>query len=295
MVVVLLGTGCQRADPQPRRVRIATGSATAVYYAIGRAYASILAARLPGTDPEVLVTPASAANVSLVRAGGAEIGFTQADILTSLAQQPPIAAIARVYDDHLHLVTNAAGPVRRLEDLRGRRVSVGALGSGTEITTERLFTAAGLAGAVTESRLSLEESTAALAAGRIDAFFFSGGLPVAAVGTLAGGTPVRLVDLGAWVEPLRRMYGDVYVSRDIPRSVYGLPVVTTVAVPNYLIVRADLPRDLVYQLTRALIEGREQLGRAHPAAEQLNARSAIATAPLGLHPGAADYYRDTKN
>jgi TRAP transporter TAXI family solute receptor len=294
LVVAVLAAGCERSAPHGQTIRIATGSPTAVYYAIGRAYARILTTELPGTTAETLVTAASAANVSLLRDGGAEIGFTQGDVLNGLPQTPPISAIARIYDDHLQLVVAAHGPIRRLEDLRGHPVSVGAPGSGTEITAGRLLATAGLTGAVTESRLGLDDSAAALAAGHIDAFFFSGGLPVAAVVQLSSRISLRLVDLGEWVGPLRKRYGDVYVARDVPRSVYGLPVVTTVAVPNYLIVRTDMPPDLVYDLTRLLIEGREQLGRAHPAAEQLNARSAIATAPLPLHPGAAAYYRDAK-
>ncbi|GAB3807777.1 TAXI family TRAP transporter solute-binding subunit [Micromonospora zhanjiangensis] len=291
----MLVAGCEQPVPPGRTVRIATGSPTAVYYAIGNAYARILSAELPGTSAEALVTAASAANVALVRDGGAEVGFTQADILNGLPQSSSISAMARVYDDHLHLVVAARGRIQRLADLRGRAVSVGAPGSGTEVTTGRLLATAGLTGALTESRLGLDDSAAELAAGHIDAFFFSGGLPVAAVNQLSRRTPIRLIDLGEWVGPLRKRYGDVYVARDVPRSVYGLPVITTVAVPNYLIVRNDLPRGLVYDLTRLLIEKRDQLGRAHPAAEQLNARSAITTAPLPLHPGAIAYYRDAKH
>ncbi|MFC4109002.1 TAXI family TRAP transporter solute-binding subunit [Micromonospora zhanjiangensis] len=295
LLVAVLVAGCEQPVPPGRTVRIATGSPTAVYYAIGNAYARILSAELPGTSAEALVTAASAANVALVRDGGAEVGFTQADILNGLPQSSSISAMARVYDDHLHLVVAARGRIQRLADLRGRAVSVGAPGSGTEVTTGRLLATAGLTGALTESRLGLDDSAAELAAGHIDAFFFSGGLPVAAVNQLSRRTPIRLIDLGEWVGPLRKRYGDVYVARDVPRSVYGLPVITTVAVPNYLIVRNDLPRGLVYDLTRLLIEKRDQLGRAHPAAEQLNARSAITTAPLPLHPGAIAYYRDAKH
>ena len=100
-------------------------------------------------------------------------------------------------------------------------------------------------------------------------------------------------DVTNW-QILRRGYGQVYVTRDIPRSVYGAPPVTTVANPNYLIVRANLPEALVREVTRLLMERRAELAAAHPAAGRMSPRSAIVTTPLPLHPGAADWYRATK-
>lgn len=288
--------GCRDERIEPVPIRIATGSPTAVYHAFGQSLATILNRELAGVRASVVVTAASAENMRLVGGGEAELGFTQADVLPAEpATHPPVVAVARVYDDLLHLVTTAAGPVRTVADLRGRRLSVGAPGSGTEITATRLLDVAGLDGnAVDRERLGLDDSVAALRAGRIDAFFFSGGLPVRAVEQFAAGTATRIIDLGDWTEPLRRSYREVYVSRDIPRSVYGVEPVTTVANPNYLVVRADLPEPLVRELTRLLMERREELAAAHPAAGRMSPRSAIATAPLPLHPGAAAWYRSSK-
>ncbi len=287
---------CQDSPGEPVPIRIATGSPTAVYHAFGRSLAGILNRELPGVRASVVVTAASAENMRLVGAGQAELGFTQADVLpTDREERPSVLAVARVYDDLLHLVTMAGGPVRSVADLRGRRVSVGAPGSGTEVTATRLLEVAHLGGdAVRRERLGLDDSVAALRAGRVDAFFFSGGLPVRGVGELAAGSAVRIVDLGEWTEPLRRSYREVYVSRDIPRSVYGVEPVTTVANPNYLVVRADLPEPLVREVTRLLMERRAELAAAHPAAGRMSPRSAIATAPLPLHPGAAAWYRSAK-
>nr|WP_307804000.1 TAXI family TRAP transporter solute-binding subunit [Micromonospora echinofusca] len=294
---MFLVSACTEEPPQPVRIRIATGSATAVYYAFGQSLATILNRELPNVRATVVVTAASAENVALVSTGRAELGFTQADVLppASADTGPRPLGVARVYDDLLHLVTTAGSPVRRLPDLRGRRVSVGAPGSGTEITTNRLLSVAGLGGgAIRRERLGLDASVAALREGRIDAFFFSGGLPVKAIDELARDSPTRIVDLGQWTEPLRRLHSEVYVSRDVPRSVYGVEAVTTVANPNYLVVAPGLPDRLVREVTRLLMERREELARAHPAAGRLSPRSAIAVAPLTLHPGAAEYYRATK-
>ncbi|MGC1214749.1 MAG: TAXI family TRAP transporter solute-binding subunit [Micromonospora sp.] len=289
-------TGCRDERSEPIRIRIATGSPTAVYHAFGQSLAAILNRELPGVRASVVVTAASAQNVQLVGSGEAELGFTQADVLPpDTPEHPSVLAVARVYDDLLHLVTTAGGPVRTVADLRGRRVSVGAEGSGTEVTARRLLDVAHLGDAqVREEHLGLDDSVAALRAGRIDAFFFSGGLPVRGVEELVGATAVRIVDLGEWTEPLRRAHGDVYVTRDIPRSVYGVEPVSTVANPNYLIVRADLPEALVREVTRLLMERRAELAAAHPAAGRMSPRAAIVTTPLPLHPGAADWYRASK-
>lgn len=259
LMTALAGVGgCRDERAEPVRIRIATGSPTAVYHAFGQSLAAVLNRELPGVRASVVVTAASAQNVRLVGSGEAELGFTQAD-------------------------------------LRGRRVSVGAEGSGTEVTATRLLDVARLGGdEVRQEHLGLDDSVTALRAGRIDAFFFSGGLPVRAVEELAATTAVRIVDLGEWTEPLRRGYGQVYVTRDVPRSVYGVPPVSTVANPNYLIVRADLPEALVREVTRLLMERRAELAAAHPAAGRMSPRSAIATTPLPLHPGAADWYRASK-
>ncbi|MGR6318397.1 TAXI family TRAP transporter solute-binding subunit [Micromonospora soli] len=287
---------CRDEPTEPVRIRIATGSPTAVYHAFGQSLAALLNREVPGVRASVVVTAASAQNVRLVGSGAAELGFTQADVLpTRAVEHPTVLAVARVYDDLLHLVTTAGGPVRTLADLRDRRVSVGADGSGTEVTAMRLLEVAQLGGdRVRREHLGLDDSVAALRAGRIDAFFFSGGLPVRGVAELAGSTAVRMVDLGEWTEPLRRSYGQVYVTRDIPRSVYGTEPVSTVANPNYLIVRADLPEALVREVTRLLMERRAELAAAHPAAGRMSPRSAIVTTPLPLHPGAADWYRSSK-
>ncbi|WP_433385491.1 TAXI family TRAP transporter solute-binding subunit [Actinoplanes sp. CA-142083] len=293
-VVALTVSGCVGREPRHRTVRIATGSPTAVYYAIGSAFARVIAQDLPGTDASVLVTAASAENLQLIASGRAEVAFSQSDVLvTGGVPAPSTVALARVYDDLLHLVVRGDSPIRSLEDLRGKKVSVGARGSGTVITVRRLLTVARMSG-IDERQLGLDDSTAALTSGDIDAFFFSGGLPVTGIRQLSASSATRLVDLSKWASELRKAYSDVYVVRDVPVSAYQMPAVATVAVPNLLVVAASMADDLAFDLTRLLLERREVLAAAHPAAERLDIRSAIATLPVPLHPGAARYYRSTK-
>ncbi len=288
------GWGDDEARP-PLTIRIATGSPGAVYYKYGQAYADVINRELPGVHASVLVTSASVTNVQMVRDHQAEVAFTQADILSDFMDPAGLAALARVYDDQLHLVVRAESPIRTVKDLAGRQVSTGAPGSGTFITAERLLRLAGLSpSGFQESRLGLDASVIALRARKIDAFFFSGGLPVAAIASLAGDSKIRLVDLGDWVTQMRRAYTEVYDERAVPTAIYGTPPISTIGDPNYLVVSRELPERVAYDLTRILIERRAELGRAHPAAEWLDSRTAIQTVPLDLHPGAVRYYRDSK-
>jgi TRAP transporter TAXI family solute receptor len=295
---LLTSAGCVARPSGHRRIRIATGSPTAVYYAVGSALAGVINRDLPGAEAVVQATAASAENVQLILHGGAEVGFTQADIVVAAGGPPPgLVALARIYDDLLHLVVRADSPIHKLEDLKGRRVSVGARGSGTAVSVGRLLSVARMSGPATRldrRELSLDASLPALSDGQIDAFFFSGGLPVAGIRQLSGTTPVRIVDLSAWAAQMRRAYSDVYVVRDVPTSAYRTPAVATVAVPNFLVVPTTMPDDLAYDLTRLLMEQRDTLAAAHPAVEGLDIRSAIATLPVPLHPGAIRYFRSVK-
>jgi TRAP transporter TAXI family solute receptor len=298
-VVLLVAAGVYgEGNPPVTHIRIATGSQTAVYYAFGRALGQLVEENLPDADAEVLVTAASVENVGLVQSHGAEIGFTQADILVTGTRPPDprVRALARVYEDLLHLVVPSDSPIRTLEDLRGKTVATGAPGSGTEITVGRLLEVAGLGGpdAIRARRWGLDESAAALRDGHVDAFFFSGGLPVQAIEDLNNSLGIRIVDLSKWVEPMRHAYSSVYARREVNDSVYNLPAVSTLAVPNFLVVPADMPDAVAYDLTRLLMERHEALARAHPAGERFDVRSAIGTMPVPLHPGAARYFRSVK-
>jgi TRAP transporter TAXI family solute receptor len=293
----LAGAGCQSDGQRPAgRVRIATGSTAAVYYAYGTAIERLIRQQLPDAQPSVLVTAASAENVRLVLGGNAEVGFTQADIAAA-DQSGELQALAKLYDDYVHLIVRETSDVHTLGDLRGYQVSLGAPGSGTGITAERLLSVGppGLGGTLHKLQLGLDDSVTALRERRIDAFFFSGGLPVGAIDTLAKSVAIRMVELREYVEPLRKKFGEYYTERIVPLSVYsGIGPTATIGIPNYLVVRATMAEPLAYGLTKLLFDGKDALARAHPAGARLNVRTAISTPPLALHPGAANYYRAIK-
>lgn len=286
------------------QLRIATGGPGGVYYVYGQGIAQAVRLYLPGLTATVLATGASVDNLHLVADGNAELAFTLADsAAAALAGEAPflsalpIASLARLYENYLHVVVPAGGPIQRLADLAGRRVSLGAPGSGTDLIANRLLTVADLSPAkgMTAFHLGVDESAGALARGRLDAFFFSGGLPTTAISALSRTTLIGLLDVGGLVPKLRKRYGELYSERTIPASAYALAdPVPTVGVANYLVVSASFPQELAYRLTRLLFERRDLLAMAHPEARRLDRWAAIGTYPVPLHPGAVRYYREVK-
>jgi hypothetical protein len=285
------------------QLRIATGGTKGVYYGYGTTIAEELRAAQPELPVTVLPTTGSVENLRLLGSGAADVAFVAVDAaaqaLTGGApfRRPlPVAAIARVYDDYLHLVVPSSAGIDRLEELAGRRVSLGPAGSGTALMAERVLDVAGLPiDALRVQRLGINESVAALQAGTLDAFFWSGGLPTAGVAELAARLPLGLVPLGGQSAPLRRRFGPVYRTAIVPPGVYALTRrVSTIAVANLLVCRADADRSGVRALTEALFAGRDAVARRVPQGEALDERSAIATFPLPLHAGAQEYYRAVK-
>jgi TRAP transporter TAXI family solute receptor len=305
LAVVLAVAGCTSGGPAvaPGTLDIATGSTQGVYYRYGTAFAGVVEAELPGIRTRVVSTEGSVENLQRVADSDRTVAFSAADAAGDAvtgrgAFDRPlrVRALARVYDDYLHLVVPERSPIRAAADLRGHRVSVGQAGSGTEIIAERVLAALGLDPDtdLVPARLGIDASAEALRDGRIDAFFWSGGLPTSGIVSLAGHLRIRLVPLGDLAPALRR-YSRTYRAAAVPAGTYPrVASVLTVAVPNYLVTRADTDPALVYQLTRLLFRSRERVARQVSLAGVLDARAAIETSPVALHPGALRYYRDTK-
>ncbi|TMM43807.1 MAG: TAXI family TRAP transporter solute-binding subunit [Actinobacteria bacterium] len=291
-------------DYPPGPLRIASGGVGGVYYTYAEGMAAVYRDALPGLRPTVLTTPASVENLRLVAAGTAEIGFTTADAASDaytgaapFSAPLPVQALGRIYENYLHLVVRVDRGINDVAELRGRRVSVGAPASGTELFATRLLPLAGLniARDVRAERLAPDIAADAVATGRLDAMFFSGGIPTGAIASLTRHTAIALVELGSYVPRLRSLYGEVYVERTIPVSAYGLAVPTpTVGVANYLVVSRAMDAQVGYAVVRALFEHRDQLAAMHPAGSRLDRGSAVNTLPLPLHPGAVRYYREAK-
>lgn len=285
----------------PTGLTIATGNPGGVFDRYGEALAVVLDDALGGVSVRTRSTNASVVNLRQVAAREADIGFSLGDTASDAVRGTgafdapvDIAALTRTYDSFVHLVVLADSPVREATDLAGRRVGLGARGSGTRVTAERVLETAGIArGDVTASADTLEDSAAALRAGALDAFFFVSGLANTAIRDLSEQVPIRLVDLGRLVSDMTSSYGTEYTPGPVPASTYDLPdAVDTVSVKNYVVVHPDLDEDVAYAVTRVMFEQQAAVNDLAPGIAQPNIGAAIFTAPLALHPGALRFYRE---
>lgn len=305
LATAMLGlTGCAGSGHAgDERFEIAGGGTTGVYYAYGEELAGALHREL-GIDIAVAETHGSVDNLLRVAAGEALLGFAQGDTAADAVrgtgdfEDPlPVRAAARVYDEYVHLVVPAESEVRRIADLEGRRVSLGAPNSGVQVIATRVLASSGIAmDRIENPELGPDASIEAMQRGEIDAFFWVGGLPTPGIERLAKAMPIRLLSIEAdTVDRVNSGHAGVYRLADFPVGVYGIETPTvTMTVPNYLIVAEDAPDELVYDVVRVLFGSRQTIGRRVAAAEFLDRRQAIFTAPVELHPGAARYYVDAR-
>ena len=298
-LLALTAVGCGAADAAPETIVIAGGVDGGVYAryadALGQALTASAGHRV---HIRVLSTAGSVDNLHRLATGEAAFAICAADAVVDARQSAPPAidyqAVARLYDDYIHLVVKASAPIHTLADLRGRRVAVGGPTSGTALVARRILAAAGESGRAAESELGLSEAMDARERGDVDAVFWSGGLPTERVAADARSGPLRLVPLGDAVPELRSMYGSVYRPGRIPAETYtGVDAVDTVAFPDLLMTTARTPDRIVHEVVAALFAHPEVIGTV-PTGQLLNPAEAIFTEPVPLHVAALDYFREEK-
>ncbi|MEV4257885.1 TAXI family TRAP transporter solute-binding subunit [Spirillospora sp. NPDC049652] len=281
------------AGGEPTPLRLATGEKGGPYQALGGRFAAEL--RRGGFQVRVLATNASVQNLAMLADGRADLAFALADSADRAvrAEHRPVAALARMYMNYVHLVVLGDSPVREVADLAGRPVSLGAEGSGTAVTAERVLAVAGLARPARLVRFGLDRSIQALVSGGIEAAFWSGGVPTPALTGLARRVPIRLVPLDErLVARLRRAYGPVYEPATVPAKAYGEPApVQMVGTASYLMCRGSLPEKVAFRVTERLFTSRDRLQAPEAPGGRLDRRFAIGTGAVPLHEGAARYYR----
>ncbi|MFI7279128.1 TAXI family TRAP transporter solute-binding subunit [Micromonospora chersina] len=310
LLLAALLAGCGGADTGPRawhdgRIFLATGNTTGVYYQLGGGYADLISRHLPGYEARAEPTGASVENITRLAGGDMEIAFSLADTAADAVsgrgafdgQPQPVRALARVYSNYTHVIVRAGRKIDTFADLRGKRISTGSPRSGTDIIAGRLLTAGGIDPDkdIQRLNLSLPETVQRMRSGTLDGMFFSGGLPTPGIKDLLASAPgaFRLLPLTDLAEPLAARYGPVYTTAVLPKEVYGTPAPTpTITVANVILVAADMPDQLAYDLTRVLFTWQGELIKVHPEAANFTRESAAASQPIPLHPGAVRYYRN---
>jgi len=304
---LIAGCGSGPGEGGVSRLSIATGGTGGVFYPYGGGIASLISEHLDNVEATAEVTAASVDNLKFLARGTSDLAFTMADTARDalVARDVfgefgavPVRVLAVLYPSYTHLVTRDDSGIARVDDLRGRLVSDGAAGSGTAVLAARILEAAGL-DPETDLRtqsLGVAQSVDALKDGKIDAFFWSGGLPTAAILDLANtpGIGVRLVPTDGVLSRLEEIYGvSIYYPEVIPGQVYGLDVDTpVVAVSNLLVATESMPEDLAYDITRLLFDHQADLATIHPQGRVLSLQAAAGTMAVPYHPGAIRYYRE---
>ena len=321
LVVLTACLGCSTAAeitpgvPEPVRgsVVITSGNTTGVYYA----WSQELSQQLKITNPRLRVivnrSEGSVSNLRRLREGTADLALTTMDAterrpdeigptvggavdgtVAGLAPPSvPLRALGRIYDDYVQVVVRADSPLHSIANLAGRRVAIGEPGSGVTIIARRVLEAAKIT--VTESELGVADGMAALEQKKVDAVFWSGGIPTPSITAIARRTKLRLLPLGELAGTLRSTYGSVYRPATIPPGRYpGTEDVATVASANLLVARADADPAMVTAVLSTIFDRRDAIGAAVPAANATDRRTAIWTGGLSLHPAAVRYYQRTK-
>lgn len=301
VAMALLAAGPAAAQSQ---LSIATGGTGGVYYPMGGGLAEIINNHVEGVSATAEVTGASVENMGLIATGDADLAIALADTVQQAytgtgrfegQQLPMIRAVGSLYANMVQIVTPAGSDITSIEDLAGKRVSVGAPGSGTEVNAQTLLEANGISfDDFTAERLNFNETADALANGDIDAGFWSVGAPTSSILNLSTTQDIRIIALTEAQVAAAREADPTFTALSLPGGTYdGVDADTaTIGVPNVLVVSSETDADLVYEITKAMYENIADLRAVHPAAEETTIEFTMSATPVPLHPGAIRYFEE---
>jgi uncharacterized protein len=295
------GSGGTAAEERNENLTFATGGTGGVYYPYGGGIANVISAELPGVVVTVQETNASVDNMLLLESDQAQLALALGDVVSDAVngentfQQPiDVCSLGNLYNNYVHFFTTADTGIKTIEDLKGKRVSPGAVGSASEVTADRIMQAAGLdpQADIERAQLGVAETVAAIQDGTVDAGAWSGGLPTGAIVDLASTDELVLIPTGEYADELAEEYGDYYFEGEIPAGTYegqdeASPQVVS---PNILVVRSDMDESLQEDITRVIFENKDQLTTVHPAAKELDPTTAGEVSFIETCPGAQAYF-----
>ncbi|WP_226575313.1 TAXI family TRAP transporter solute-binding subunit [Acuticoccus sediminis] len=284
-------------------IGILTGGTSGVYYPLGVAISNIYTQDIEGSRPSVQSTKASVENLNLLQQGRGELAFTLGDSLAMAwagnaeagfpRKLDKLRGLTAIYPNYVQIVASKDSGITSLEDLKGKRLSVGAPKSGTELNARAILAAAGMSyddlGKV--EYLPFAESVELIKNRQLDATLQSAGLGVASIRDLATSVPITVVPIPAAVVEAA---GAPFVKQTIPAGTYDGQTedVETAAVLNYLVTHEGVSDDLAYAMTKTLFENLDKLVAAHAAAKGISLENATVGMPVPLHPGAERYLKE---
>jgi hypothetical protein len=290
-----------------QNISIATGGTGGVYYPLGGGMAAVLSKHVPSMQATAEVTGGSVANLQLIGTGKSYIALTQADAAIDAVRgqdkftgKPiPVRTMMVLYPNRMHVVSIEGTGVTKIQDLKGKRVSTGSGGSATEVFAFRVIEAAGLDKDrdMKRERLGVAESVNALKDRKIDAFFWVGGLPTAAVTDLASspGVKINMIDIAHLVPVMAKKHGNIYIKDVIPQRMYkGMDADNQAAtVTNLLVANESMDAKTVYTIVKTLWEHRVDLVRVHAEAVNIKPENQRADASsIPWHPGAVKFFAE---
>lgn len=286
---------------------IATGPTTGVYYPLGGGIANVLSKHVPGYAANAETTAGSVANLQLMSQKKSDVALSMADAAWDgfkgqgrfASGSVPVRTLMVAYPNRMHVVTVEGTGINTFADLKGKRVSTGAANSATEVMAARVLEAMGLDQEkdIKRERLDPGKSSDAIKDKKLDAYFWVGGIPTAAVTDLGAtpGTKLKLIDHADAVEAMNKKYGPLYVKDVIPAKSYpGQEQPNQVAtVQNLIIAREDMPVDVAYNIVKTIFDKRDELILVHKEAQNFDLKWQTQTAsPIPYHPGAIKYFAE---
>jgi hypothetical protein len=274
---------------------------------MGGGLAAVLSKHVSGMQATAEVTGGSVDNLNLIASGKPYVGFSMVDAALDASKGKDkfegrpvnLRTLLVLYPNRMHVVTTEATGIKKMSDLKGKRIATGSAGSATEVMSIRLLEAAGLDPNkdVTRERLSVAESVNAMKDRKIEAFFWVGGLPTAAVTDLANtpGTKIRMIDHADAVAAMNKKYGNLYYADTIPKATYsGMAADNKMAsVANILLVNANMPDDQAYKIVKAVFDHQKDLIAVHQEYANVTiAGQKQASTPIDFHPGAVKYIQE---
>src|SRR5467141_733900 len=295
------------AIAQIKAISIATGGTGGVYYPLGGGLANLLSKTIPNLQATAEVTGGSVDNLKLINSGQSELAFVMADAALDALNgedkfkgtKVPVRTLMVLYPNQMHVVTIEGTGIDKMADLKGKRVSTGSPGSATEVMAFRVIEAAGLDKDkdMKRERLGVAESVNAIKDRKIDAFFWVGGLPTAAVTDL-GATPgvkLKLVDHSDVVEKMNAKHGKLSAASLIKAGVYPSQDKDNknTVVWNILVANASLSDEMAYKVVKTMIEKKADLVAVHQEAKSFSLDNQIkSNSSIPWHPGAVKYFAE---